>query len=131
LNTRSEAVIDERFVDEVKGLAPGIDSTGTIKLTKYSPNALSYTSSASKDQLAVFSDIYYPEGWNAYVDGKPASHIRLNYVLRGMKIPSGNHSIDFKFEPTVYKNGERIALASSIVLLLLVGFACIREAKQE
>ena len=71
----------------------------------------------------------YKEGWNAYIDGVKTEHFRANYVLRAMKIPAGNHTIEFKFEPSVFKSGERISLASSISLILLLIFACYREFK--
>jgi uncharacterized membrane protein YfhO len=131
LNTKTTAVIDERFASEVKTLQTGIDSLATIKLNSYAPNDLKYTSVNSKDGFAVFSEIYYPKGWNAYLDGKPVEHIRVNYVLRGMKIPAGTHQIEFKFEPKVYHQGEQIALAGSILLFAVVGFACFKEARRE
>jgi uncharacterized membrane protein YfhO len=71
----------------------------------------------------VFSEIYYPKGWKTYIDGKEIRHMRVNYILRGMPIPAGNHTIEFKFDPEVVKTGSSIALASSIMLgvLLLAG----------
>jgi len=90
------------------------------------PNKLSYKSKAETDQLAVFSEIYYAKGWNAYVDGKLAPHMRANYVLRAMKIPAGEHKIEFKFEPSIWKIGNTISLIGSIlfyiVLLGSIGF---------
>ena len=101
----------------------GKDSTATIQLTKYDVTTLTYQSKTQKEQFAVFSEIYYKDGWNAYVDGELTPHFRVNYVLRGMSIPKGNHIIEFKFEPQVVKTGSNIALASSAVLgiLLVVG----------
>ncbi|MCF8344426.1 MAG: YfhO family protein, partial [Bacteroidales bacterium] len=75
---------------------------------------------SQRDQLAVFSEIFYEKGWNAYVDGKKMPHFRVNYVLRGMIVPAGEHSIEFKFEPQVYETGETLSLISSIILLLLI-----------
>ena len=68
----------------------------------------------------MFSEIYYQPGWQAYIDGVEEKHIRVNYALRGMEIPSGRHTIEFKFEPQVVKTGSKIALGSSIVLVLLI-----------
>ena len=90
---------------------------------------MKYTSNSSKNGIAIFSEIYYDKGWNAYVDGELKPHFRANYVLRGMQIPAGNHSVEFKFEPAVYHVSERIALASSIVLLLLLAFVSVKELK--
>ena len=123
LNPRTTAIIDERFKDELKGWKITADSAAAIKLTSYAPDQLAYHYTANGEQLAVFSDIYYPAGWNAYIDGKLMPHIRVNYVLRAMKVPSGTHDIVFKFEPTVYHNGERIALAGSSLLLILGALA--------
>lgn len=98
------------------------DSSATIQLDVYKPNYLKYTSVNSKDGLAVFSEIYYDKGWNAYIDGKAVSHFQANYVLRALTIPAGKHTVEFKFEPQVVKTGSTIALISSIgMLLLLVG----------
>ncbi len=116
---KQTAFIDERFSAYMQGFSPGFDSTATILLTKYQPNALEYEATCSREQFAVFSEIYYDKGWRAFIDGKPADHVRVNYVLRGMRIPAGRHRIDFRFEPDVYRVGEGIALASSALLLLL------------
>ncbi|MAC42225.1 MAG: hypothetical protein CMJ05_10630, partial [Pelagibacterales bacterium] len=79
----------------------------------------------------VFSEIYYKDGWNVYIDGKKSDYFRANYVLRAMEVPAGNHTIEFKFEPKVYKIGEGISLASSIMLILLLVFVSFKELKQE
>jgi hypothetical protein len=97
-----------------------IDSLASIKLVDYKPNYLKYESSNSNDGFAVFSENYYAHGWNAYIDGTIVSHVRVNYILRGLQIPAGNHTIEFKFEPQVITTGSSIAMASSIVLVLLL-----------
>lgn len=94
------------------------DTTGFIKLLSYEPNHLVYKSSAKSEQLAVFSEIYYKDGWDASIDGKPAEYIQANYILRAMLVPAGNHEIVFKFEPKEYSVGEKISLAGSLLLLL-------------
>ena len=113
------AIYDKRFASQVTGHFISKDSLATIVLTDYKPNHLTYKSQTSKEQLAVFSEIYYDKGWNAYIDGKQAPYFRANYVLRAMIVPAGVHTIEFKFEPVVYKTGEKISLASSILLVLL------------
>jgi uncharacterized membrane protein YfhO len=70
--------------------------------------------------LAVFSEIYFANGWNAYVDGVKAPYLRANYILRAMNIPAGKHTVDFKFEPSVWKVGEPISLVASLILILLM-----------
>jgi len=114
------AIVDKRFDDYIDQSAYSPDSIANISLISYLPNHMVYESSAGSDQFCVFSEIYYKDGWNAYIDGELMPHIRVNYVLRGMKIPSGNHMVEFKFEPTIYKRGEAVSLASSILLILLV-----------
>ena len=94
------------------------DSTASIKLDSYEPNHLVYTAQTHTEQLAVFSEIYYKDGWDAFIDGKPAGYIRVNYILRAMLIPPGNHKIVFKFKPKEYAIGEKISLAGSLALLL-------------
>lgn len=96
-----------------------VDSTSTIAIEDYKPNYLKYSSNNDFDGFAVFSEIYYAEGWNAYIDGELQPHYRVDYVLRGMPIPKGQHIIEFKFEPQVVKTGSMIALASSILFMLL------------
>ncbi|MBN3034346.1 MAG: YfhO family protein [Bacteroidales bacterium] len=121
------AVIDRRFQAVLNGFTPSFDSTAMIGLIQYEPNHLIFQSNTSRDQLAVFSDIYYDKGWNAYVDEQLTPHFRLNYVLRGMIIPSGKHKVEFRFEPRVFRVGEKISLASSLLLLLLAaGFGIMQ-----
>lgn len=97
-----------------------LDSTANITLTTYKPNYLKYQSNNTNDGFAVFSEIYYADGWNAYIDGKLTPHHRVNYVLRALQIPKGKHTIEFKFEPKVIETGSKIALASSILLGVLI-----------
>lgn len=97
-----------------------LDGTESIKVLTYKPNYIKYQSNNNKDGFAVFSEIFYSNGWQAYIDGEKTDYTRVNYVLRGMQIPSGKHIIEFKFEPKVIKTGSSIALASSIVFVLLL-----------
>jgi hypothetical protein len=103
----------------------------TIYLTHYKPNYLSYQAETEKGGLAVFSEVYYPAGWKAYIDGEEANYFEANYILRAMQIPAGKHQIEFVFKPASYFVGEKIALASSLILILLfigVVFKTIKEA---
>jgi len=126
-NPSTTAIVDTRFSDQIINNLD--NTTANITLTEYKPNYLKYNSNSTIDGIAIFSEIYYDKGWNAYVDGKLSPHFRANYVLRGMQIPKGNHSIEFKFEPSTYKTGETISLASSIILLLLLAFVAFKEIK--
>ncbi|WP_204345273.1 YfhO family protein [Psychroserpens algicola] len=99
-----------------------VDSTSRINLIDYKPNYLKYTSTNNNDGFAVFSEMYYAHGWQATIDGNAVPIQRVNYALRGLQVPAGNHSIEFKFEPKVVQTGSMIALMSAIILgLLLVG----------
>ena len=129
-NPKTTAIVDDRFTEKIKNFT--LDSLATIELnqTIYKPNHLTYNiENVTSDQLAVFSEIYYEKGWNAYIDDKIVPHFRANYVLRAMMVPAGTTKIEFKFEPTSYSTGESIAYASSIILLLLLGFVSYKELK--
>jgi hypothetical protein len=126
-NPASTAIVDTRFSEQI---IDGLDNLASnIVLTEYKPNYLRYSSNAIKDGIVIFSEIYYDKGWNAYVDGELKPHFRANYVLRGMQIPAGNHVVEFKFEPSTYKTGETVSLASSVILLLLLAFVSFKELK--
>jgi hypothetical protein len=119
LNTKNSTVLDKSKVSENNNFNFEKDSTATIKLLKYDVIELTYQSKSAKEQFAVFSEIYYKDGWNAYVDGILTPHYRVNYVLRGMKIPAGDHKIQFKFEPKVIQQGGVISLLSYLILILV------------
>lgn len=122
IDSKNQAVINQKEFKVSDAVQYQKDSTATIVLNKYKPNYLKYTSNNANKGLAVFSEIYYPKGWNVTIDGKEATHFRVDYTLRGMEIPAGKHTIEFKFEPQVVKTGSTIALISSIgMLLFLIG----------
>ncbi|HET6558346.1 MAG TPA: YfhO family protein, partial [Prolixibacteraceae bacterium] len=114
------AIVNKKFVDELGGFTSGTGE-GQIRLTEYKPNYLKYEATISGgNQLAVFSEIYYPKGWKSYIDGKEVTHVQANYVLRAMVVPAGKHEIEFKFEPESYFMGNKVSMASSILLLLAI-----------
>ena len=126
--------IHHRYADNLRGLQLSYDSSASIKLTHYTPMHLTYESNASKEQLAVFSEIYYkPEGddgWVAYIDGKQSPHFRADYVLRAMRVPSGRHKIEFKFSTNHFYGRRAISLAGSWVLIALLLSAGIIEIRK-
>lgn len=123
-------IIDKRYLDKINDFINDESAIINLDLKSYKPNHLIYNlKNVSSDQLAVFSEIYYKNGWNAYIDGTIVPHFRANYVLRAMMVPKGTTKIEFKFEPSSYSTGESIAYASSIFLLLLLGFVSYRELK--
>lgn len=120
INTKVQAILNKKYKEEL-GLKNSYSAEGSIKLTSYQANDLIYESQSGEEQFAVFSEIYYPKGWNAYIDGILKPHANVNYVLRGLNIPAGKHKIEFKFEPATYKTATTIAIIGSILVLLLVG----------
>ncbi len=132
LNSKTTAIINKaKFADAVQKTSFAVDSTAVIKLTAYEPNYLKYISDNANDGLAVFSEMYYSNGWNAYIDKKPVPHFEADYALRAMHIPAGKHTIEFKFEPQVVKTGSTIALVSFIGMLVLLGVGIYREWKRK
>ena len=115
-NPSSEVLIDKRYNLEERTY----NATGSINLSSYKPNHLVYDVTAEDESFAVFSEIFYDKGWNAYVDGVLKDHYRVNYVLRGMPLPKGAYSIEFKFEPQSVALGSSIALVCSTLIYLLL-----------
>lgn len=114
------AVIDKRFQNLAPENTYPVAEGDRIELLSYEPNELIYSSTTAKENLAVFSEIYYPAGWKSYIDGVETPHFRVNYVLRGMLIPAGSHEIRFRFEPASYITGNKISYASSAIYILLI-----------
>ncbi|WP_018479981.1 YfhO family protein [Pontibacter roseus] len=132
LDAGTTAVVD---VSKFKVPAQDFSAEGsTITLTEYQPNYLKYEAAAAQDGLVVFSEVYYEDGWQAYLDGQPVDHIRANYILRAMPVPAGKHTIEFRFAPKSYEIGNTISLVSSVLLLLVLGgaiFYSIRRKPEE
>ncbi len=132
LNPRDSAVVDKRFVAQLGNLPATLDHTGsTIQLTSYRPDKLIYQANAVRDGLAVFSEIYYrgESDWQAFIDGKPAPHLRADYVLRAMRIPAGKHTIEFRFDPPLAHIGDTIDLICNVLLIALIGFVIFHEGR--
>ncbi|SCY80672.1 YfhO family protein [Flavobacterium caeni] len=121
MDTKNVAIVNQtEFGALVKKTVFEKDSTASISVAAYKPNYIKYKSRNAHDGLAVFSEMYYGNGWNAYIDGKKADHFRADYVLRAMHVPAGSHTIEFKFEPEVVQKGGTIALASSVLMVFLI-----------
>jgi hypothetical protein len=118
-----EALVDKVFSGQLTSGSYPLSPGDTISLVSYLPNELVYRYSATGDKLVVFSEIYYPEGWRCFIDGNESSHFRTNYILRGMVVPGGDHEIRFSFEPASYFTGNKVSLASSVLLIFaILGF---------
>jgi hypothetical protein len=120
IKTKDKVLVDKRFSSILNGKQFQNDPASAISLAEYKPNYLKYNFKSGSDQLAVFSEVYYNEGWKAYVDGKETPHFRANYILRAMVIPAGSHTVEFKFHPTSYYTGNKVSLAGSLLLFLAV-----------
>jgi len=114
------AVVDKRF----EGLIPdGLshpEVSSSVVLTEYKPNHMTYQVTAGQKSLAVFSEVYYGDSWSAFIDGKPVPHLRANYILRALPVEAGTHTVEFKFGFEPFEKGEKISLAGSILVLLLL-----------
>lgn len=128
-NPKTECIVDKRFEEFVSNFAGNQMGVGSITLTEYQPNYLKYQSANTLDGLAVFSEIHYQKGWKAYIDGEEHPHFRVNYVLRALDIPAGEHTIEFRFDPPMYSIGTKISLGSSVLLILLAAGAVFYQFK--
>ncbi len=120
VNLQRTVVVNKKNIADYKlpELNISANDSGNIILETYKPNHLTYKSNSTKTEFAVFSEIYYPKGWQAYIDNKEVEHINVNYILRGLEIPAGKHTIEFKFEPKSYYIGKTIAIIGSLLVLL-------------
>jgi hypothetical protein len=124
-NPRTTAIVHQEFQENIAGFDP--NGTGDINFVaeRYRPDHLVYNTNTSSDQLAVFSEIWYgpDKGWNAYIDGEQVPYLRANYLLRALRIPAGEHQVEFIFEPSSYSNGKIISLiCSALILIALLGY---------
>lgn len=121
INTKNQALIDQTKFD-----VPQVSGSGTITLTEKTPNKVSYTANIEGGPaLGIFSEIYYPKGWKATIDGEEADILRANYVLRALKIPNGNHEIVFEFKPQTYFTGNTVMMVGSLLVLLSFFFGIV------
>ncbi len=122
VDLRHTAVIGDDFADARAGFAKvtSEDATDFIRMTSYAPNELRYHYSASAARTAIFSEIYYPDGWTATVDGSPLDLFRADWIFRAANLPAGEHDIVMRFEPKVYTVSEKASRASSLALFILL-----------
>jgi len=113
------AVVDSRFEELVPDRFRHEELTGSVTLTEYLPNRMSYNVNVGQPTLVVFSDIYYEGGWKASIDGEAVSHLRANYILRALPVEAGNHKVEFEFVFEPFEKGEKISAAGSVIILLI------------
>jgi hypothetical protein len=116
-NLADTAIVDKSFANGI--VQPQWDSTASIRMTSFDPDVIEYESNSTAPQFAVFSEIYYPKGWNAYLDGKKVDHVNVDYLLRGLSVPAGRHSIRFVFEPESFKQGVSIMYITSFIIVIV------------
>lgn len=129
INTKKELVVDKKYGSFIPERIVS-DSLSKIDLLEYSPNRVKYKSTAASNQIAVFSEVYYDKGWNAYVDGEQVPHFRANYLLRALPVKAGEHEIEFRFEPDSFRTGNIIMLISTILFILFLAVVCFFEYKK-
>ncbi len=134
IDLHTTAVLDKEFAPYVSNFTPGTDSTATVRLTKYTPRYLDYEYTTGKPGTIVFSEIYYPYGWKATIDGEPADIYRVNYMLRAINVPAGKHTIHMEFAPDSAKRGDTIALICIGIMyatiLFVIAFSIFRAVRK-
>jgi hypothetical protein len=125
LNLRDTAVVENIFKDKIPFM-PVKDSSASVSLVENLNDKISYRFKSKTNQFVVFSEIYYDKGWNAFIDGNPAPYCKVDYVLRGMSVPAGEHMIEFRFEPKSYIMGNRISVWAAIITYLLLIAAALQ-----
>ncbi len=130
LNTKKEAVVSKDFYKGITTFEN--DMLATISLKNYKPNHITYESNTNSNQFAVFSEVYYKDGWNAYIDDKLTPYYQVDYVLRGMEVPAGKHTIEFKFEPQVIQQASIISLLFFVLMIIIpIGWFIFNKKKTQ
>jgi hypothetical protein len=129
VNVRDTAIIRRSFEKDIPFL-PVRDSGATIKIIENLNDKISYNFHAASNQFAVFSEVYYDKGWDAYIDGKKSSYCKVDYILRGMAVPAGDHHIEFRFEPKSFTTGNTLSVLAAIITYLLIIAAVVSEWRQ-
>ena len=126
VNVHDTAIVQQKYASQVP-FQPVSDTTASIHLVDNRLDTIDYKFSAKTNQFAVFSEIYYSEGWDAYIDGKKSDYLRVDYLLRGMPVPAGDHAIQFRFEPHSYKLGYMLNTWFSLAIYALFFAALYTE----
>ena len=124
IDTKTTTIVNEKYQHEFADVEFAIDSTDFIRLASQKGDTLLYKSSCKGNRLAVFSEIFYPKGWKAYIDGQKTSFFRCNYVLRGMIVPQGEHEIEFRYEPVTATTGRIVSTTCNLSLFSIVAIIC-------
>jgi len=125
IDLATTAVLDKSFAGFVPDTEPGIAPDARVTLIGYSPKELDYETNSSAPGTLVFSEIYYPYGWKATIDGEPVGHYRVNYLLRALNVPAGQHRIHFIFDPDSVRKGDAIATVCIVIMYLVILAAAV------
>jgi uncharacterized membrane protein YfhO len=125
---RDEAIMLKEVASKMKGKK--FSGVGVIKMKSYAPNKIVYTADCKGNQFAVFSEIYYPDGWKAFVDGKEVEILKTNYLLRGLELSSGKHTIEFKFDLPKYRQSNTFAIVGTGILFVLISGLAFMDLKK-
>lgn len=126
---KNEVIIGKEEAEKLNSLT--FSGQGSIEMSAYAPNAITYDVNVEDNQFAVLSEVYYPEGWNAYIDGKAVDILRVNYLLRGVELPAGDYQLEMKFEVPTFDISYKIAFAGSLLLFLAIGGFFIKDFLME
>ena len=133
--SKREAIVNTQMYPRLTKHNYEVDSLTKIELVDYRPNLIKYRSENNSEGFAVFSEMHYPKGWKVTIDGNSEEHFRVNYALRGLRIPEGQHDIVFEFEPEVIQMGSQVSLASCIALAVIIlggfGFSLFSGSKKK
>jgi uncharacterized membrane protein YfhO len=130
INTKTQAVVEKEYADFISKNSIK-DSTASITLSSYHPEKLIYTYSSVTENNVAFSEVFYDKGWNAYIDNQPVDQFRLNYLLRGLKVPAGEHEIRFEFAPKTFQTGSTLAMTFGSLIYLLIGLSIFLWVRKE
>ena len=122
--------LQKEYVDLISNNSV-FDSTANIVLSSYHPEKLEYKYTSKTENNVAFSEVFYDKGWNAYIDNQPVDHFRLNYILRGLKVPAGKHSIRFEYNPKTYQTGSILAVTFGGLIYLIIGLSIFLWIRKE
>ena len=117
-NPKNSVIIDQKYKDYIGDLKP--NGAAIIEMIKYKANQISYQYESKKENFIVFSEVFYDKGWKVYIDNNEVKHIRVNYILRGLKVPSGKHNIEFKYDLPIYHTSSVLSFTGSLLIILLL-----------
>ena len=130
IDTKTQGVVEKEHAHLI-AKKPEVDREASITLTSYHPEKLVYSYNSTTENNVAFSEVYYKKGWNAYIDDLPVEHFRMNYILRGLKVPKGKHTIRFEFSPETYQVGSILSMTFGSIIYVLIGISLFVFIRKE